>query len=129
MTKPMKQTESEQATPRGCEWCADSTMTRRFLSDDAGSTIEAENGAAGTYTLSHALDDSWWPCLAAGKEIQISVNSYDHLRNENRQLREALERVAGMECLIGRRCNPELPVSQQCYTCAARAALEEGKNG
>lgn len=77
-------TESLVSPERGllpCEWCADPKIPRRFLSDDAGCTIEAANGREGSYTLSHAWDDTWWPCLASGKQVKIFIGSVSQWRS------------------------------------------------
>lgn len=55
-----------------CKWCDKPNMKPRFLSQD-GVTVDAANGEPGTYTLAHAWDDSWWPCLANDKEVKIII--------------------------------------------------------
>lgn len=90
-----------EATPRAndCTYCADPKVAHRFLSDDAGSTIEAEyRDATGStshaFTLGHAWDDAWWPCPAADNEVRVIVltpESYDALQQRNRVLVAACE--------------------------------------
>lgn len=93
-------TESPRPASLACKWCADPKITRKFLSDDAGCTVDAAaNGEDGVYTLSHAWDDAWWPCLASGKQVKIFIGS--NYSDDAMTLYRALENLYGDLYLVG----------------------------